>query len=288
VVLEEYPNPIFGPGRPHLLYSTTKSVTSALIGIAIDRGTIESVDQRVVDFFIDRSIANLDPRKQSLTLEHLLTMSCGFEWEGPDDQLHTWGQALASRNPIQFMLDQPMASDPGSEWYYNGGCSHLLSAILTEASGRSALDFARQYLFDPLGITQVEWPRDWQGYYFGGQDIWLTPRDMAKFGYLFLREGEWDGRQIIPADWVAQSSETRFHLGGGMGYGYQWWTLPELGAYYAAGAYEQRIYVLPDLDLVVVFTADNRVEGERPGEIRDGPPITPQWLADYVIPACEE
>ena len=288
LVLEEYPNPRYGPEEPHILYSTTKSVTSALIGIAIGQGAIESVDQQVADFFSGRRIAHLDARKRSMTLEHLLTMSCGFEWEGPDDHLHTWGQALRSGNPIQFMLDQPLSNAPGTEWYYNGGCSHLLSAILTEATGRSTLGYAHEFLFAPLGITKMRWPRDPQGIYFGGQDIWLRPRDMAKLGTLFLNGGEWGGTQVVPADWVARSAETVFTVADGVGYGYQWWTFPEIGVYFAAGAYEQRIYVAPDLDLVVVFTADNRIEGAQPGEIREGPLVTPDLMFRYILPACGE
>jgi CubicO group peptidase (beta-lactamase class C family) len=288
IVLELYPNPRYGPGNLHILYSTTKSVTSALIGIAIQEGFIRNVDQKVVAFFPGREIANLDARKRALTLEHLLTMSSGLEWQGPDDLLHTWGQGLRSGNPVRFILNQPMVYDPGSVWYYNGGCSHLLSAILTETTGRSTLSFAREFLFNPLGISKVIWPRDPQGNYFGGQDIWLTPRDMAKFGYLFLHNGEWDGRQIIPAEWVAQSSETAFTLGPGQGYGYQWWTYPELGVYYAAGAYEQRIFVAPARDLVVVLTSDNRIEGAQPGEIREGPSFSPELLRRFILPACNE
>jgi CubicO group peptidase (beta-lactamase class C family) len=264
LAFEEYPNPEYRPQEKHLLYSVTKRVTSALIGIAIDKGFIESVDQRVIDFFPDMAINNLDVRRQSLTLEHLLSMSCGFEWEGPDDNLHTWGRANQSGNPVKYVLNQPMSSDPGTQFLYNGGCSHLLSAILTKTTGQSMLEFARKHLFKPLGITDIKWPRDPQGIYYGGQDIWLTLRDMAKFGQLFLNQGTWEGRQIIPAEWVARSSETRLSLWAG-GYGHQWWTFPRSGIYYASGAYEQRIYVIPDLDMVVVFTAFNKAGGAQTG-----------------------
>jgi CubicO group peptidase (beta-lactamase class C family) len=287
MVFEEYPNSKYGPQDKHLLYSVTKSFTSALIGIAIEKGFIESVDQKVVSFFPDMKIKNLDARKRNLTLEHLLTMSCGFEWEGPDDGLHTWGAANRSGNPVRFVLDQPMATEPGTEWVYNGGCSHLLSAILTRTSGDSTLEFARKYLFGPLGITDVRWPRDPQGIYYGGQDIWLTPRDMAKFGQLFLNKGMWEGQQIVPAHWVARSAETHLLQVFG-GYGYQWWTFPRSGIYYASGAYEQRIYVVPDLDMVVVFTADNRESGLKEGEMRDGPPMVDWLLGRFVLPSCEE
>lgn len=288
VVLEVYPNPFFGPGSKHNLYSTTKSITAALIGIAIKQGFIEGTGQRLVDFFPDRDIAHLDVRKEAITLEHLLTMSAGFAWEGPDDYHHSWGDALRSGNPIQFVLDQPMAHDPGTVWTYNGGGSHLLSAILTATTGQSTLEFARDHLFGPLGITNVRWPIDPQGYYFGGQDIWLTPRDMARFGYLFLNDGHWDGQQILPADWVTRSSVPAFDLGGGLGYGYQWWIYPKLGVYGAWGAFEQRIFVIPDLDMVVVFTAENRIPTGDPGEYREGPEFVAALLARYIMPAAAD
>jgi len=286
LVYEAYPNPKYAPEDMHLLYSVTKSFTSALIGIAIEEGFIENINQKVVEFFPEWNIKNLDPRKQALTIEHLLTMSCGFEWEGPDDNYHTWGEANRSGNPIKYVLDQPMASEPGTEWVYNGGCSHILSAILTKNTGLSTLEFARKYLFEPLGITEVKWPKDPQGVYYGGQDIWLTPRDMAKFGQLFLNMGVWEGQQIIPADWIARSTKTHLthDLGG---YGYQWWTFPQSGIYYAAGAYEQKIYVIPDLDMVVVFTADNKASGLKQGEIREGQPVVHWLLGRFILPSCE-
>jgi CubicO group peptidase (beta-lactamase class C family) len=281
IVFEAYPNQTYGPEDRHILYSVTKSITSALIGIAIEEGFIESVDQKVVDFFPDKTIANLDARKQKMTIEHLLTMSSGFEWEGPDDGHHTWGAAVRSGNPVQYILDQPMANEPGVEWYYNGGCSHLLSAILTKTTGYSTLDFAHEYLFKPLGIWSVRWPRDPQGIYYGGQDIWLTPRDMAKFGQLYLNNGIWEGKQVVPAEWVALSAETYFSYSQG-GYGYQWWTWPESGIYYASGAYDQRIYIVPDLDMVVVITADNKASDLKEGEVRSNAPIA-DWLMHYFI-----
>jgi CubicO group peptidase (beta-lactamase class C family) len=286
LVFEAYPNPDYSSDDLHLLYSVTKSFTSALVGIAIENGFIKDVDQKVVDFFPEWTIKNLDHRKQALTIEHLLTMSCGFEWEGPDDNLHTWGEANRSGNPVKYVLDQPMASDPGTEWVYNGGCSHILSAILTKTTGLSTLGFARKYLFEPLGITEVRWPLDPQGIYYGGQDIWLTPRDMAKFGQLFLDNGFWEGQQIIPAEWVARSAENHMSNWVG-GYGYQWWTFPQSEIFYASGAYEQRIYVIPELDMVVVFTANNKASGLKEGEMRSGTPMVDWLLGHFILPACD-
>ena len=275
IVLEEYPSPRYHQTSHHILYSVTKSVTSALVGIAIDKGFIEDVNQTVIDYFPNRTIENLDSRKNQITIEHLLTMSAGFEWVGPDlmSPEYSWGQTVSSGNPIEFILNLNMSYDPGTTWYYNGGCSHLLSAIITTTTGNSTLEFAHEYLFGPLGITSVYWPQDPQGIYYGGQNIGLRPRDMAKFGFLFLNNGTWDGEQIISKEWVETSTETRFvpHYG----YGYQWWTFFPHEIYFAWGLYEQRIIVVPEYDLVIVFTAG----------IEDGPDPEPELVFEYILPA---
>jgi len=287
IVFEHFPDPSTGgANRMHNLYSVTKSVTSILIGIAIEKGFIEGVDQRVVGFFPNRTIANLDERKERMTLEHLLTMTSGLEWQGPDDMFHSWGAGIRSGDPVQYALDRPMAYEPGDVWYYNGGCSHLLSAILTKVTGMSTLAFARQHLFIPLGIISVRWPRDPHGIYYGGQDIWLTPYDMAKLGQLYLNGGVWDGERIVPLDWIEASTQSiDFPWTGG--YGYQWWLYPESGIYYASGAFEQRIYVIPEYDMVVVFTASNWPSGITAGERTEGPPIVDWLLARFVLPSCD-
>ena len=288
IVFEHHPElPFGGPEIPHNLYSTTKSITSLLIGIAIEQGFIDGVHQPVVDLLPDREILNLDERKRRMTLEHLLAMTSGLAWQGPDDMYHTWGAAIQSGDPVQYTLDRPMASEPGATWYYNGGCSHLLSAILTEATGMSTLAFAREVLFDPLGIGWVIWPRDPHGIYYGGQDIRLSPHAMAKIGQLVLDEGVWQGEQVVPAAWIAASRETRTDLGAG-GYGYQWWTYPASGIFYASGAFEQRIFVVPALDLVAVFTADNQAPGIGPGERAEGPPIVEWLFSRFILPACDD
>ena len=266
IVLEEFPNQNFYQDRLHEIYSVTKSFTSALIGIAIHEGYIDSVEQKVVDFFPDREISNLDARKQNLTLEHLLTMTSGIEWDEltypyTDDRSIN-RQMWLSSDPVQFVLDQPMVNDPGVELVYNSGCSILLGEILEQVTGKTTLEFAREYLFEPLDIENVNWARR-KGYYNTGGGLSLKPRDMAKFGYLYLNNGTWDGKQIVPSEWVAMSTETSFYHSESSGYGYQWWTLPQSGAYYALGLYQQRIYVDPDLEMVVVFTANIR-EGLNP------------------------
>jgi len=153
-----------------------------------------------------------------------------------------------------------MAYDPGEEWEYCNGASHLLSAIIAETTGYNTLDFAREYLFGPLGITDVKWDvhRDPQGIYCGAHGLELTPRDMAKFGYLYLNNGTWEGEQIVPAEWVARSTETSFLFWENEGYGYQWWTFPQSEIYFAKGQHDQDIFVIPEIDMVVVFTASHQ------------------------------
>jgi len=288
IVLEEYPSPVYDQDRLHELYSVTKSFTSALVGIAIHRGFIEGIDQKVLDFFPERTVANLDPRKHSMTLEHLLTMTAGLEWDewtypymdsqGVSDPRNTYIHMMLSADSVQFVLDRPMAYDPGTHWVYNSGASHLLSAIIEQASKYPALDFAREFLFGPLGISVVAWTQHSQGPYYGGHGLNLRPRDMAKFGYLYLNNGTWNGKQIVPAEWVAESTETQFLPSKNRGYGYQWWTLPRIGVYDASGLFGQRIFVVPDHDMVVVFTANIR-EGSNPEN---------ELLQDYILPAVKE
>jgi CubicO group peptidase (beta-lactamase class C family) len=281
IVLEEYPSG-WNPDALHILHSVTKSFTSALIGIAIQKEFINNVNQKVVDFFPDRSIANLTTFKQDMTIEHLLTMTTGFEWnewEYPyTDSRNGLIRAIYSGDFVQHMLDLPMAYAPGSVWTYCTGASHLLSAIIEEVTNQTTLAFAQENLFDPLGIKDVSWRFDSQRIYYGGSALSLKSRDMAKFGLLYLNNGTWDGQQIIPTDWVLNSTSTIYHQFSDEhnGYGYQWWTWPSLGGgYYAAGLYQQKIIVVPEHDLVVVFTAD----------IRKGADPEPAILHHFIIPA---
>jgi len=179
----------------HHLFSATKSVLSMLIGIAIDKGYIKGVDQRVLDFFPDRTILNLDERKEALTLKHLLTMSSGFDC--PDLGNETVGQLMGSWDWDQFALDLPMSGNPGDSYQYCNANTHLLSTILTKATGMSALDFAHEHLFGPLGITDVRWDSDHsdRGRSIGFTGLWMSPQDLAKLGLLYLEGGVWEDEQ---------------------------------------------------------------------------------------------
>jgi CubicO group peptidase (beta-lactamase class C family) len=258
LVLEEYRNG-YNRERKHHMQSATKSVSSMLIGIAIQEGFLDNVDQKVADLLPGYTIDLTDTRKQELTLEHLLTMSDGLDWHELDfpyaDPRNTLGQMWSSLDAVQHVLDQPMARQPGEAWAYNSGTSILLGGILEQATGRDPLTFAQEYLFSPLGIEDVEWHKTTGNHYHTDGGLYLRPRDMARLGYLMLRGGTWDGKEILSEQWVTRSTQAYFPVGNGKFYGYQWWVLEE-GIFAAHGHYEQLIYVVPEAELVVVFTGN--------------------------------
>jgi CubicO group peptidase (beta-lactamase class C family) len=282
IVFEEY-GPGYSPEQRHKLYSVTKSVTSMLVGIAIDQGAIEGLDVPVAQLLPDYTTANPDPRREQMTLEHLLAMSDGIDWREHDfpyeDQRNTVRQMKASADAVQFVLDRPMARAPGEAWAYNSGASILLGAILEQATGRDLLLFAREVLFDPIGIGAVYWEQTSGAHYETDGGLHMTPRDMARLGYLMLHNGTWDGEQIVPAGWVARSTTAHYQAYGPIGYGYQWWILPDEQGYRADGLYQQHIYVLPEADMVVVTTADIR-----------GPSFysVDGLVNAFVLPACTD
>jgi CubicO group peptidase (beta-lactamase class C family) len=236
----------------HIQYSVTKSYLSTLIGIALDRGDIDRIDHQVLDFFPGITIIDPDPRIESMTIEDLLTMRSGLDWRDTDQDFNN---LLRSTDWVQHMLNLPMVAEPGTAFTYCSGCTNLLSAILQEATGMTARDFGEESLFQPLGISDIRWETDPAGKSIGGWGLFLTPRDMAKLGYLFLHEGEWDGRRVVSADWVKEATRKHTATDGTLGYGYQWWTYPSWDAYMALGRDGQTIFVLPDADVIVVTTA---------------------------------
>jgi CubicO group peptidase (beta-lactamase class C family) len=271
IVTEKYYAP-YEQDTLRYLYSVTKAVLSALVGIAIQEGYINSVDDPVLDFFPERSFENNDALKQSITLEHLLTMSSGLAWDRTE--------MTSSQDWVQYVLDQPMIVKPGTEFFYSCGNAHVLSAIIQKTSGMNTYDFAQQYLFDPLGITDVKWETNINDIPIGGWGISMKPRDMAKLGYLYLNQGVWDGRQIIPAEWIEATAKRHVQVPEplepwGLYIGYLWWVHGD-GPYAAHGTKGQFIYVIPGSDLVVVFTSN----------VPDTRFVQPQLLIrDYIIPA---
>jgi CubicO group peptidase (beta-lactamase class C family) len=278
LVLEMYTPPFQATSR-HYIASATKSFTSALIGIAIEKGAIRGLDAHLLDFFSGRTFANPDPRKQEIKLEHLLTMSSGLDWPTQGLYEPLGGQLQAASDGVQLMLDRPMAGQPGVRFNYNTGGSLLLSAVLSQATGMSALGYAQQNLFSPLGISDVLWASDPQGITQGGSGLELVPRDMAKFGYLYLKDGVWDGQAIIPFQWVETSTAAHIKTGYvlDLEYGDHWWVHPS-GVYHARGYGGQRIFVLPEQQMVVVFVSG--FSGEDMEYVPDS------LLNTYIIPAA--
>jgi CubicO group peptidase (beta-lactamase class C family) len=244
--------------------SASKSVISTLVGIAIERGLISGVREPIARWFPELR-KDADPRKQTITIEDLLTMRSGLEsTSGPH-----YGRWVSSRNWVRHALDRPMVSDPGTSMEYSTGTSHLLSAILTKASGRTTHQFATDVLAKPLGLSLARWPRDPQGIFFGGNEMLMTPRQMATIGELYLNRGRAGGRQIVPAAWVDASCKprTRSRWDPDREYGYGWWSQEFAGhrACFAWGFGGQYIFVFRDLDLVVAVTSSTAVSDERRG-----------------------
>ena len=285
LVFEEYLSSLYTADTKHSIHSCTKSFTSALMGIAIQEGLIGSVDDKMIDYFPNRTIANLDSRKQSITIEHLLTMTSGLEWDEWTLPYGEYGNdatdMFQSSDAIQYVLDRPMTYDPGESWTYNSGGSHLLGAIVAITSGQTLYEFAFEHLFEPLGISDydVHWSTDQNGYYAAGGGLSMRPQDMAKFGYLFLKNGTWDDEQILSAEWVEKSTQTSFIFNEYSGYGYQWWTNPTdvANVYSAQGYAGQFIFVIPSFDMVVVFTSSVPAYELYPQAA---------MLFEYIIPAA--
>jgi len=288
IVLEATYAP-FRAGLKHRVYSVTKSVVSTLVGMALADGLLDSTDRRVVDFFPGRTIANLDEAKKAITVQQLLDMTSGLTWqEGLSGAAESYIAMTRSPDWQQFILDHPMATAPGTRFYYSSGNSHLLSAILSKVTGRSALDYAREKLFGPLGIDDVLWQADPQGVSGGGAGLYLQPRDMAKIGYLWLRGGLWEGKQILPAAWIegvrAADVDMRESWASDMRYGRQFWGMPLRDAFMAVGYHRQLIVVMPKLDIVAVMTGSQRFVGSS-GNIASTPRYGFGTLVGYLAAA---
>jgi CubicO group peptidase (beta-lactamase class C family) len=256
VFLDAYFYPYDG-STYHELASVTKSVMTTLIGIAADQDKLD-LDQPMLSFFPNRAVANRDARKERITVRHLAGMTSGFAVDLLDDE-KTLVEMRASDDWIQFSLDRPVLAEPGSRFAYDGAAIHLLSAILQQATGMTAQDYARINLFGPLGITDFYWPTDAQGYTRGWGDLSLHPSDAAKLGFLFLHEGQWEGRQVVSREWVSKATAANIPTGRDEDeyYGYGWWVeRPDEGVslFRADGRGGQHIVVVPAMDLVLMTT----------------------------------
>jgi CubicO group peptidase (beta-lactamase class C family) len=263
LVLEYYPKG-YSAGRLANIKSASKSIIAALVGIAIERKLVAGVREPIARWFPELR-KDADPRRQAITIEDLLTMRSGLESTSGGN----YGRWVTSPNWVRYALQRPMVSDPGTSMEYSTGTSHLLSAVLTKASGKTTHQFAAEVLARPLGITLAPWPRDPQGIYFGGNEMLMTPRQMITFGELWLNRGRAKGAQVVPAAWVEASCQprTRSRWDSDREYGYGWWsqTFNRHRACFAWGFGGQYIIVFRELDLVVAVTSATTVSDERRG-----------------------
>jgi CubicO group peptidase (beta-lactamase class C family) len=237
--------------------SVSKSLISALVGIAIERGDIEGVDQTIGDFFPDRLADDNDAAKRKITIANLLSMQAGLETTSN----RNYGRWVMSPDWVAWALEQPFVDFPGGRMIYSTGNTHLLSAILSRATGMSTLEFAREALAAPLGFQLAAWPTDPQGIYFGGNDMELTPRQMLAVGEMYINHGMFNGHRVVPEEWIETSfiPRTESKREEGRLYGYGWWIRDMAGfpTPYAWGYGGQFILIVPELDLVVVTTSSS-------------------------------
>lgn len=244
----------FGPNEAVNIKSASKSVLSALVGITLRDGHLTSLDQPLTDFFPEL-LKNASGSKQQITLRHVLEMRSGLE----STSFENYGPWVTSNNWLRDALDRPIVDPPGTETNYSTGNSHIIAAVLTEVTDRDLLDYANEKLFNPIGTSIRDWQRSPEGYRFGGNNLSLTTEGMVKFGQLYLNDGRWNGRQIIPADWVKRSTRRIIHdTHNGYPYGYFWWNTRYHGldVKFAWGHGGQFVFVIPRLNMVVVTTSD--------------------------------
>ncbi len=286
LILEEYFGN-YGPNKLHELHSVSKSITSILIGIAIDNKMIPNVDTKAYAFFPEHKGTHWIDEKYDISLKHILMMSAGIDWDERTKSLNDKDNDIVglilSDNWIKYVLNKKVVEPPGLRWNYSGGLNILLGGIIKNTSDLYADQFADKYLFGPLDIVNYTWHRHSDGTINTQGGLSLTPRDMAKIGYLLLNDGKWKGRQIISKEWIDESTKDHIDIGS-YDYGYQWYrggieaNRREFEAFWAWGRGGQLIFVFPTLELVAVFTSnpyDNKAGLFRPFRM----------LKQYIVPA---
>jgi CubicO group peptidase (beta-lactamase class C family) len=248
--------------RKNQLQSATKSFTSALVGIALDQGCLSSVDQKMIEFFPEYAGEIVDPRKKQITIRDMLQMRSGYPDEETDSALFG---ALLSGDYLPLVVGFPLTRDPGTDFQYSGITSHFLGVIVTRACDTDLKSLAQEHLFSPLEAEVGDWLQYEDGYYSGLAGMHLTARDLAKFGWLYINDGEYRGQQVLAADWVRDSlqrhvdpARSTYGYFRDLGYGYQWWS-GRAGDHrfnYASGHGGQYVVLLDELDMVIVTAAD--------------------------------
>ncbi|MEU4612382.1 serine hydrolase domain-containing protein [Streptomyces umbrinus] len=265
-----------GAQRSNNVHSVSKSVLQALVHIAVEKGDIRSLDDPVADY-LPEYFSEASPDKKTITIRHMLTMRSGLDWT--EDS--TESRVEKTSNWVRSILGRELVSAPGTTYNYSSGNTHVVSAVLQKATGMSTCQFAHQYLFGPMGITAEHWGRDPQGVFSGGYNVYLTPREMAKFGLLYLHDGKWGGRQLVPRGAVRAAQARTAEVDDVFAYSEGWWTqtISERSTYFAWGFGGQFIYVIPSADVVLVTsedTSDNSINKE----------INPrEFIRDYLLPA---
>jgi CubicO group peptidase (beta-lactamase class C family) len=265
------------------VYSVTKSVMSALTGIALREKLIQNVDQNISEILPEYFKEIDDIQKNKITIKNVLTMSGGLESIDSN-----YAAYFTSDDWLSYAINKPLTDNPGEKFVYNTGLTHFLSGIITKTSNMKTKNFADKYLFSQIGVTIDNWEVDYNGYYGGGSGLFMKPVDMAKFGYLYLKNGLWDGKQIIPKEWIEEATQKQISPNDDVDYGYLFWVQTmqdkvhnkEYFTYRADGAGGQKIMIVPELDMVVVITANIQVSSVDNADTQD-------LIVDYVIPAVK-
>ena len=279
----------YKPKDAHNFKGVSSVALSALTGIALRENFIDSLNQPILDFFPEYVTPKLDRRKLDIKIRHLLTMKAGF-----DKERNNYQYVISSKNWINTTINLPLITEPDDQFRYNTFQLHLLSGIITKASAMSMMNFANKYLFDPLKVSVDHWEKDPQGIYFGGTDMFFTPRNVARIGLMFLKNGYIDGQQIIPAEWIETSLQNytgfenrtwgEFH---DYNYGYIWWIgkIKEYDVCLEIGFGGQFLINIPELNMVIVTTAYYQVDWDQ-ADRQEREIIN--LVANYILPAVVE
>ena len=277
----------FGPEDLHDLRSVTKSIVGLLYGIALAEGSVPDLDTPLLSAFAEYDDLPDDPQRQRMTVAHALSMQLGTEWdEGLSYADPRNSETAMDRAPdrYRYVLDRPMVAEPGTRWTYNGGATAILARLIEKGTGKPLADYAEDKLFTPLGIETYQWVKGRDGAYIAASGLRLRPRALARIGQMVLDGGRWEGQQVVPADWLAQSFETRAQVDQQVNYGYQWWLGKQngngkrwVGAFGNGG---QRLQIMPRGNMLLVVTAGNYNQP-------DAWKVPVGVLLDAVLPSIE-
>lgn len=284
-------HPYYQKGTLHTMQSVTKSVVSAVIGTAVGRDEFPDLDTPVIDFFKPGTVANVDERKRRMTVRHLLTMSTGLDWNEDypyTDPRNTFTIMAVEPDWVQYTIDRPMSGEPGESFQYNSGATLILGHVFNVATGMDLEEYAVKHLFEPLGIDNYHWKRTPFGLADAQEGLYVSSRDIAKIAYLYLKHGQWEDKQLVPAAWVDASITPSVPVTDdrSIEYGYKWWLVryeyrgEERVAFAGFGFGDQYPIVIPELDLVIVFTGWNTLP--------DGPSLSPQEGIERILNAVKD